>query len=275
MSGSIQGLGLAQARNAPPASALGQLYNLLAAAPLGGRRFVINGFGEAWGYSTVSGEQFTPAALAAWVRAGHIWVDWCGWPGYYAAEMGNGQVLTLGAAGFQTMAKTLGYAWLGTVTFAVPVGFYSPLGVYPFSRGFPLQENPAGTAVQHGAFSGGQPLTANGYAALMALTPPGGGLYVYGTWVGGAGVPAASIAAFVTNVVAGRGATVGIARTPYPNTSSSPPTHHGTSPAGPSPAPPWGEIGMVAAGTALVATGIYYLVPGVQDWVGRRVHGRD
>jgi len=278
--GSIQGFGLPQARNAPPASALGDLYNRLRAANLGGRRFVLNGFGEAWGFSVASGEQFTPTALAAWLQQpGHLWVDWCGWPGYYEAEMANGQVLTLGAAGWQTFAKALGAPWLGQVTFAVPLGYYQPLGVYPFSRGFPLQESPAGTAIQHGTFAGGQPLTANGYAALMALCPPSGSYYVYAAWTGGgagSGVPAATVAQFITNLVAGRGAAAGIARTPWPAASGGTGGSSGSGGSTPAPGtsgPPWGEIALLGLGAAGVAAGAYYLVPGVSTTVGRWLHG--
>lgn len=265
MGGAILGYGVAQDRNAPPSSLLGELYNMLSSYALGGHYFILNGFGEAWGYSTHTGAIFTPASLAAWVSAGHIWIDWCGWPGYYEAEPGGSQVLTLGAAGFQTMAKSLGLPNLAPVQFAVPVGYRQPFGVYPFSRGFPLAENLAGTAILHGTFNNGTPLTANGYAACIALTPPGGGLYVYATWTGGSGVPASVVARFVANVVAGKGAAAGIARTPWPGSQNTtpPPTKPPAS-----SGIPWGTVALVTAGAGAVGAGLYYTVPAVRRRLG-------
>lgn len=268
MGGAIIGYAVPQDRSAPPATNLGDLYNRLAGAALGGRHFVINGFGEAWGYSTLTGTVFTPAALAAWILQGHIWIDWCGWPGYYQAEPGGAQVVTLNAAGFQTLAKAIGLPSLDRVSFAVPLGYQQPFGVYPFGRGFPLAESLAGTAIQHGTVNGGQPLTATGYAALIALTPPGGGLYVYATWTGGSGVPAATVATFVVNCVAGRGATAGIARTPWPGGGSGGGSPPGSpKPSSPAPGIPWGEVALVTAGAGAVGASLWYFLPGVRAWV--------
>lgn len=268
--GSIDGMGFPQARQAPPASDLGALYNALRAYPLGGRYFLINGFGETWGWAQATGEQWTPTAVAAWVRQGHIFCDWCGWPGYYSAQSGSGTVVQLGAAGFQTMVKALGMTWLDGANFTVPIGFRQPFGVFPFPRGFPLLESLAGTAVQHGTFSGSQPYTANGYACLVALLPPGGGAYVYGTWTPtSGGVPAADYANFVGQVMAGAGASAGIVRTPYPSTGSG--TGTTPPPSKPSTGTPWGKIALIGGAALLAGGGFAYLeIPGVRDWLAGR-----
>jgi len=279
--GAIQGFARPGAVGAPPADTLGALYNQLAAADLGGRYFVINGWGEAWGYAA-SGEIFTPQALAAWLsEPGHVWIDYCGWPGYYQVQPEGQARLVLGPAGFQTMVKALGFPWLSQATFAIPLGFVQPFGVLPFPRGFPLLGNVAGTAVQHGTFDSGQPLTGNGYAFLVALTPPSGSLWVYATWTGGlgpGGVPPDVVARFVVNVAQGRGASVGIVRTPYPSSGSGsgiggsgqPPAGGGSGSPAPTPSgPPWGRL---AALGALVAAGgviAVILIPGAPEAVTR------
>jgi len=85
------------------------------------------------------------------------------------------------------------------------------------------------------------------------------------------------------NVAQGRGASVGIVRTPYPTSSARSPTkgRSGTgsgsnpgsgAPGQPTPtpsAPNWGRVAAVGALVAAVGVGAVLLVPGADDWVLR------
>ena len=262
--GAVIGQSLETDQNAPPASQLDALYNLLhAAAWPAGSYFLINGWGEAWGVDFQTGQAWTPAAVADWCDTpGHVWVDWCGWPGYYQVQPGTNAVLTLGPSGWQQFAAAFGFPWLDAVTFDVPFNIAQPAGVFPFPRGFPLQQSLAGTAVMEGTFPGAgalggpqaEPFTASGYASLVALVKPTGGIYVYATYTPDAGgVPATSIARLASLAVRYRTARLqglhdSVYWTPYPAAGKPPP------PGTPAPSP-LTTVALVGGG-ALVVGGL-------------------
>jgi hypothetical protein len=199
---------------------------------------------------------------------GGIWIDWCGWPGYYQVFV-DGSMATYGQSNFRALVEFLGYDWLRDTTFvpkfAGGVGglqyFLSHLGAaaYPFDRGYPLSGSQAGVYYPIGDFEPGgfsqagpfgfgpvtAPLTSDGYTCLMCLHREGTGYYVYAVyspqeWVFGIPslltpvtpfVPAPTIADFVLAVVEGRTRANGmrIAHAPYEVSTPVAPT----SPTGP------------------------------------------
>lgn len=222
MAGAIVLLGKNEDRNPAPVQAYGSLYTALEGqiSPF----FVVNGGGEAIGPSTQINRDFSlPSRIAQFVVDGNVYIDYCGWPMYYSAS-GGGAVTTLGPSGFQQFASDLQYGWLKNVSFAFPTVFGAST-TYPFSRGFPLNvldgvcyNNGSGTSPGglFGIGGGTIPFTADGYTAMMALHPPNGGWYFYGTYATllGSTLPLSSIAgiewggvnpsdyaAFITGVV--------------------------------------------------------------------------
>ncbi len=244
----IVGLGKGWDRNPAPVADYGDLWHGLQGAS--SRYIVINGGGEAVGPSAQLGKIFTPQIVAEYVKRGGIWVDYCGFPFYYLASSA-GAVQTMGQSGWKEFASYLGYGWLRDVQFvpspSVAVG--SSGSAYHFARGFPLAESLDGVCYSAQSFTipggilgiGGYNgvLAANGWTAVIALHPSGGGYYFYAVYVpeaiveahfygGGAaiprGVPTATYAQFIRNVLSGN--TGGYACRPYRIASQS--THHVT-----------------------------------------------
>lgn len=234
----IVGLGKGWDRNPAPVADYGDLYHALQGAS--SRYITINGGGEAVGPSAQLGKIFTPQIVAEYVKRGGIWVDYCGWPFYYLVSSA-GAVQTMGQSGWKEFVSYLGYGWLRDVQFipspSVAVGS-STTNTYQFARGFPLAESLDGVCYSAqqftipggvlgiGGFNG--ILAANGWTALFALHPAGGGYFFYGVYVpeatveshfyGGGlgkprGVPTATYANFIRNVLSGN--TGGYSCRPY------------------------------------------------------------
>jgi len=249
----IVGLGAGGAQNPPPVDYLGAIYNALRGTY--SRQIIINGYGEALGH----GQYINWAennAVATFVNNGGVWVDVCGWPMYYQVSP-QGTVATLGAGGFQTFAKNIGFGWLNQVRFTVSLGNLPIFGnfsnTYPFGRGFPLSASLTGLCYNNGTFAnygGGilgsvaalgmnnMPITADGYTALMALHKPGAGYYVYAAWTPWwmnasnepIAMPPSLIAQFVLDMMAGN--TGNYVCTPYQITTQ-PPSNTQPSPSSP------------------------------------------
>jgi len=192
------GYGSGLAANPAPLSSLGALYDVVASLnPPASRYVILNGYGEALGPSAHA--TWTPEAVAAWVRAGHLWVDWCGWPMYWQVE--QDRLVQLGAAGFARFLRALGlHPQAVAAGFVVPAS--SNLQGYPSDRGFPL--NPTTTRAPwypatRGTGSDGLPLAAGGYTRLAALRTAAGGWWLYAaTLVGLLPPPFQSLAGSLT-----------------------------------------------------------------------------
>ncbi len=113
---SIIGYGSPQAKESPPLSQWGQLYNLLQNAT--GARIVLNAYGDVCGFAA-NGNLFTPQTIATFVAQGNIYVDWCGTPMYYQMAS-DGSLSTVGTAGFTAFADALRYNWLASSTWESP-----------------------------------------------------------------------------------------------------------------------------------------------------------
>lgn len=235
------GLGASDVRNAAPESDLLALANQLAGV-FPQRDVILNGYGEALGPAT--GKSFpksvirtwTPTAVANFVKAGNIWIDYCGWPMWYT-DTSSGPSVAAAGQGFQTFVKAAGFPTLTNADFNVALlTTYDIFGrTYPFSRGLKLQGATAGMFLNTRSFTVGAQanatidyLTASGYCANFALwpSPPHGGIYVYATFVkeglfkgllGAANrVPVVMIAGFLKDIVAGHvNGSTGIEYTPY------------------------------------------------------------
>ena len=223
MGGAVIGLNSSLRNNGASAAAMEQLYNLLN-GKTGTRYFVINGYGEPLGPSAA--RPWTPTGangVSEFVNSGSIWIDYCGWPMYYQNST-NGVQTTLGAAGFQSFASAVGYAWLGGETLAP--GFGNIAGGYPYRRGYDL------SATQHGVYlpqgtPNGTPIAAGGYSSMLALNHGSTGWYFYATADGGTAfqspqaVPTPLYAAFILACLSGKasfgyqGTTITIAHEPY------------------------------------------------------------
>lgn len=206
----IDGMGKTTASNPAPVSDLGNLYHAVNGQY--DQDITINGYGQSLGPGTLYA--WTPEIVANYVQSGKIFLDWCGWPMYYQVAV-NGMKTTLGSGGFQTFASEVGYNWLNDTNFDRTQN-YAP-GSYPFNRGYDLTASQHGVYLPHGNFvspggimgigGGTYPLNASGFSALFALHPPGGGYYVYGTYVGfdtgsgPAGIPYQTYADFLYAVV--------------------------------------------------------------------------
>lgn len=193
------------------------------------RFIVINGGGEAVGYSDQMGTQYTPETVAGHIKRGGVWIDYTGAPFYYQATP-SGAVSTLGQTGWHQFTAFLGYGWLSNQVFIYP-GEFSLKPQYPFRRGFPLSQSLDGVCYDNGSFPPPNPLVngfsplplaADGFASVVALHPPGGGYYFYGSYRYSAsqllvsavsGVPINLYANFITNVL--RGNTSGYICRPY------------------------------------------------------------
>lgn len=246
MGTAIVGLGKGWDRNPAPVSDYGALYHGVQGAT---SRFVtINGGGEAVGPSAQLGKIFTPVIVAEYVKRGGVWIDYCGFPFYYAASSA-GAVQTMGQSGWKEFADYLGYGWLRDVQFVPPLSVAigsNTQDSYQFARGFPLAESLDGVCYSSQTFSvpggvlgiGGYNgvLAANGWTALFALHIPNGGYYFYGVYVpelgveshfrgGGTfkprGIPTAVYTSFIQNVLHGN--TGGYQCRPYKIASQ--PTH--------------------------------------------------
>jgi len=169
--GAIIGLGSGASVNAAPASALEALYNYLANQNLPGY-FVINGYGEALGPSPA--RQWTPEQVAAFVKSGGIWVDYCGWPMYYETPAPDGFDTAVGGTGWNEFVSALGVPWLQDLSFLVPTQDQTIYGgSYPYDRGFPV-----GSVRNHADWQAAG--IASGFARFLAIHVPGGGWYFYG-----------------------------------------------------------------------------------------------
>ncbi len=227
----IIGLGKGFDRNPAPVSDYTALYSALGGnhgqQSLTDRFMVINAAGEAVGYSDQMGIQYTPETVAGHIKRGGIFIDYCGFPFFYQAEA-NGTIQTLGQTGWHQFAAFLGYGWLANVSFIPPFSVTVSLSgspYYKFVRGFPLSQSLVGVCYDNGTFTipggllgiGGSTghLTANGWTAMIALHPPGGGYYFYAVYTpeseairGGLtqvrGVPISLYAAFIQDVIQGR-----------------------------------------------------------------------
>lgn len=226
----IIGLGKGFDRNPAPVSDYTALYSALGGnhgqQSLTDRFMVINAAGEAVGYSDQMGIQYTPETVAGHIKRGGVFIDYCGFPFFYQAEA-NGTIQTLGQTGWHQFAAFLGYGWLANVSFIPPVGVKNGLGYnfFPFVRGFPLAQSLVGVCYEDGTFVAPGPipgitnytghLTANGWTAMIALHPPGGGYYFYAVYTPAyevlksfsnsvRGVPIPTYAAFIQNVIQGR-----------------------------------------------------------------------
>lgn len=229
-------------RNAAPVQTYGDLYHALGGnngqQNLTNRTIIINGGGEAVGYSRQTNTLWTPETVAGHIkRDGLVWVDYCGFPFYYQGSPG-GTAQTLGQSGWRQFASFLGYGWLANVSFFVNIteGF-NPLSshkAYQIARGFPLNESldgvcycPTCTYTIPGGFLGigglNGVVTADGYTGMMALHPPGGGYYFYAAWTpeyillrdnkAAQGIPITTYASFIQQVLTGQ--TSGLQCNPY------------------------------------------------------------
>ena len=234
----IVGLGKGWDRNPAPVSDYGNLYHALQGAS--NRFIVINGGGEAVGPSAQLGKLYTPQIVAEYIKHGGVWVDYCGFPFFYTVSSA-GAVQTLGQSGWKEFVSYLGYGWLRNQKFYYP-GEYTLKTQYPFRRGFPLNQSLTGVCYDPNSFTrsgflgvggGTFPLAADGFAAVVALHPAGGGYYFYGSYRTGPdqlfasaapGVPTSDYANFIRNVL--RGNTGGYACRPYHIAVQS--THHVT-----------------------------------------------
>lgn len=225
MAGAIVLFGKTVDRNPAPVQSYADLYNALDGQirPF----FVVNGGGECIGPSSQINRDFTPERIAQFVKDGNVFVDYCGWPMYYQADT-SGNVATVGASGFGKFASYLGYGWLDKVQFAFPTFFNEYGTTFPFTRGFPLAASLDGVCYSVGSMAtpalfgflggGSLPITADGYTAMFALHPPGGGWYFYATYaallkfgipftavdsMSSGGVAIADYAAFIQTLVNG------------------------------------------------------------------------
>jgi hypothetical protein len=264
----VIGLGKPNAVHAATAAELLAVNDALERERLG-HPLVVNGFGEAWGYDAY-GQVYTPDAIAALVRAGTIWVDYCGWPGFYQALPEQAGTRTLGPAGFAALMAALGYR-IGRLNWDVRPQYQAGVlsgfsGQEHWLRAFPLYAVPAeGLVVQAGPDSvTGWPLLTNGYANLVAFTPrQARGLYVYATHYylatfgtptpPAVGVPPGQIATFVAHVLRGGG--IDLLRYPWPIVSATPPGR-GTAPPE-AAAAPWIGAAVGVGAASLVAVGVW------------------
>lgn len=195
--GGIAIIGMNQAHNAAPPSEYGALYHALGGnngqQSITNRYIIINGAGEAVTYSSQTSANWTPALVGARVRTqGLVWIDYCGFPFYYQVGA-NGVVKTLGPSGWTQFAsrQAAGYQWLSRANFIVPASATQTITSpsFPIARGFPLSESLDGVCYSTGKITipggflgiggGTWPLTAQGYTAMFALHPAGGGYYFY------------------------------------------------------------------------------------------------
>lgn len=239
-------------QNPAPVSTYGDLYHALGGSGgqqnLSNRYIIINGGGEALGYSTQLHTQYNPDVVANHIKQGNIWIDYCGWPMYYQAAA-DGQTQRIGSSGWATFAEAAGFGWLKNVAFMPGPG--ASFGQsYPFIRGFRLAESLDGvcystaTFTESTLFGGAQrPLTANSWTAMAALSHPSGGKYFYAVYTPEyeiqsqgnlglntvpRGVPISIYAAFIQQVV--RGQTGSLTCQPYKtNTQYVPPSNPGPS----------------------------------------------
>ena len=184
----IIGKGSHSVYNPPSVQILDTLASLIQTT-FPNRGIIINGYGENLGPSV--GRIWTPQAVANWIKAKNVWIDYCGWP-MYRYVSATGSVNTVAQSGFQQFAQAIGYPTLANATFEVTPGSSVGLGEhYPFERGLKLQGSLDGIYINRNTFRAGivpnvltnnmVPLTASGYCACFALQPdpPQGGIYFY------------------------------------------------------------------------------------------------
>ena len=156
--------------NPLPASA----YNSLASAlrALSGQRNVkINAYGEAYGPSST--QAWSPQTVAAFVLASpdNVWIDWCGYPGYYQVSA-SGVATAPQSAGWAALATALGYRWLSESDFAVPANLEAVLiggqkfGGFPLKRGWSLAPSQNGVL-----YSGTGTVTLSGRLDVVFEVP--------------------------------------------------------------------------------------------------------
>lgn len=93
----------------------------------------INAYGQAWGPSST--QQWDAGTVAQFVMSDpkHVWIDWCGWPGYWQVQT-DGTLTQQGASGWASLSEDLGYKWLAKANFVVPDNYFQN----PFGQNFPL-----------------------------------------------------------------------------------------------------------------------------------------
>lgn len=239
MSAEVEIVGINSSHRYNPVSdqALNHLAELLKALP-GSPIVKVNAYGEAYGPSST--QLWSPKTVAGFVLSGpeHVWIDWCGWPGYYQVSSAA-QVSVPAAAGWAALATALGYRWLTQADFAVPFGQKAVslgggrIGGFPLSRGWDLgpsqngvlysgsgQVTLAGVRNLEGFFGTilgnlSAPASADGYAMLADVHHGSMGHYMYAAadpsiitypqyWV-----DAQSVAAFVARALAAARGTSG------------------------------------------------------------------
>lgn len=136
MSVEIVGISSSTKSSPIPGYALNHLAELLKNADA---NIKINAYGQAWGPSST--QMWEAGTVAAFVLADpkNVWVDWCGWPGYWQVQT-DGTLSQQGRDGWATLSADLGYKWLAESKFVVPDNFFrNPFGQnYPLSRGWDL-----------------------------------------------------------------------------------------------------------------------------------------
>ena len=129
-------LNLAPSQSAPAASWNG-LISALTSGPLSARRMVFNLGGARL---PNQGGDWTPATVASFCRSGGVFVDYCGWPMYYASN----PTLTgePGSSGFKSFLNASGAYGLPYAGFnsSEATGTYG--GHYPYSRSLVLNAQP-------------------------------------------------------------------------------------------------------------------------------------
>ena len=183
MAGTIIGLNRSTAKNVASSSDLESLYNYLNTSL--GKRFVINGYGEALGPSATRPWSLTGSgSVLEYFQSGGVFIAYCGWPMRYTISP-SGYRAGPTDTNFPTFAKGLGYSWLNGATFTAKAGQTTSHGDYwAFARGFNLSGSLNGLYIPHGAFSETLvpwSLNGAGYAAMLGIHRSGIGWYFWGT----------------------------------------------------------------------------------------------
>ena len=158
MSITVIGINSRQRFSPVPNTAIEHLTSLLKGADAD---IIINGYGQAWGPSST--QLWDAGTIAEFVNSDptHVWIDWCGWPGYWQINA-DGTVVQQGPQGWANLSADLGYKWLAKSNFVVPQNFFqNPFAErYPMVRGWDLTPSQNGVYYQY---------AVGGYAQLADL----------------------------------------------------------------------------------------------------------